>query len=154
MMVEEEKIKRRVIQIIAVTRFPFIDQKDWPDDYVTITNESEKRWGIEAPLGSVYPSIVILDREKRIREVGEVETEETVTEDQVPKWRLLSERTGMGRRTKKFFLYVPEGKEAKAERLLEENGIAYAGLRTWAIKEGRKRPTNPKTTDNYRFRTS
>lgn len=147
MVVEEEKIKRRVIQIIAATRFPFVDQEDWPDDYVTITNESEKRWGIEAPWGTVYPSIVILDGEERIREVGEVETEDTVTQEQVPKWRLLSERTGMGRRTKKFFLYVPEGKEAKAERLLEENQIAYAGLRTWAIKEGSLVVTPIKTPD-------
>lgn len=71
------KIKERVIRIIAATRFPFVDQTDWPDDYVTITNETEKRQGIDSPEGVVYPSIVIVDGEDRIREVGEVETEET-----------------------------------------------------------------------------
>jgi len=146
-MVDEQKIKRRVIRIIAATRFPFVDQEDWPDDYVTITNEIENQWGIEAPCGTVYPSIVILDGTDRIREVGEIETEETVTDAQVPKWKMLSERTGMGRRTKKFFLYVPEGKETEAERLLEENRIAYAGLRTWAIKDGNLVVTPIKTPD-------
>lgn len=144
---DEQKIKRRVIRIIAATRFPFVDQEDWPDDYVTITNEIENQWGIEAPWGTVYPSIVILDGTDRIREVGEIETEETVTDAQVPKWKMLSERTGMGRRTKKFFLYVPEGKETEAERLLEENRIAYAGLRTWAIKDGNLVVTPIKTPD-------
>ena len=54
----------------------------------------------------------------------------------MPKWRLLSQRTGRGERFKKFFLYVPEGAEAEAERLLEENHIEYAGLRAWSIRDG------------------
>jgi hypothetical protein len=37
---------------------------------------------------------------------------------------------------KKFFLYVPEGEESMAEKLLEDNGVKYAGLRTWAVREG------------------
>jgi len=41
--------------------------------------------------------------------------------------------TGMGVTFKKFFLYVPEGSETEAERLLDEGGIQYAGLRTWSI---------------------
>jgi hypothetical protein len=48
----------------------------------------------------------------------------------------MSRLTGMVKKHKKFFLYVPEGSEAEAERLLEENLIEYAGLRTWAIKDG------------------
>jgi hypothetical protein len=43
----------------------------------------------------------------------------------------------MGRRVKKFFLYVPEGKENAARKLLEENDVEYDGLRTWAVKSGR-----------------
>lgn len=117
---------------------------------MTITNETEKARGVETPVGPVYPSIVVVDGEGRIREIGEVETRETVTAAQLPKWRLLSERTGMGRRTKKFFLYVPEGKEAEAERLLEGNDIAYAGLRTWAIRQGRLVVTPIKTPDEPR----
>lgn len=37
---------------------------------------------------------------------------------------------------KKFFLYVPEGRESEAQGLLELNGIEYAGLRTWAVRDG------------------
>jgi hypothetical protein len=37
---------------------------------------------------------------------------------------------------KKFFVYVPEGREGVAERLLENNGIEYAGLRTWSVVDG------------------
>lgn len=143
----KEQVKERVIRIIAASRFPFVDQKDWPDDYVTITNEREKRRGIDSPTGKVYPSIIIVYGADRVRELGEVEDEDTVTEDQVPKWKLLSEKTGMGRRTKKFFLYVPEGREKMAEKLLESNHISYAGLRTWTIKSGNLIITPIKTPD-------
>jgi hypothetical protein len=42
----------------------------------------------------------------------------------------------MGRRVKKLFLYVPEGREETALRLLKGNGVEYDGLRTWAVKDG------------------
>jgi hypothetical protein len=136
-MLSKEELKDRVIRIIAATRFPFVDQTDWGEDYVTITNESGKKIrGVSGPMGYVYPSIVITKGNTDIQEIGEVETEDTVTEAQVPKWRLLSEKTGMGRRVKKFFLYVSEGKEETALRLLEGNGVEYDGLRTWAVKDG------------------
>ena len=137
----------RIVRIIAATRFPFVDQKDWPDDYVTITNETEERRGVKGPDFTVYPSIVIIDGSDRVRELGEVETENTVNENSVARWKLLSEKTGMGRRTKKFFLYVPEGREGEALRLLEENEISYAGLRTWAIRDGNLVITPVKTPD-------
>jgi len=148
-MLSKEEMRDRVVRIIAATRFPFIDQTDWGEGYVTITNDARKRVrGVMGSDGPVYPSIVITKENTCIREVGEVETEDTVTEDQVPKWRLLSEKTGMGRRTKKFFLYVPEGKEGVAERFLEENGIEYAGLRTWAVRDGSLVITPIKTPDD------
>ena len=143
----EKQIMERVVRIIATTRFPFVDQKDWPDDYITITNENEKRRGVEGPKDTIYPSIIIVDGHDNVREVGEVETEKTVNEKQLPKWKLLSEKTSMGRKTKKFFLYVPEGKEGEAQRLLEGHKISYAGLRTWAIKNGNLTITPIKTPD-------
>jgi hypothetical protein len=82
-----------------------------------------------------------------IQEIGEVEGEDTVTEAQVEKWRLLSDSAAVGRRVKKFFLYVPEGKEEDALRLLEDNGIEYDGLRTWAVRDGRLVITPIKTHD-------
>jgi len=136
-MLSSEEIRNRVIRIIAATRFPFVDQTDWGEGFVTITNDSGKKiWGVSGPSGNVYPSIVITRGNTGIQEIGEVEGEDTVSEAQVEKWRLLSDSAAVGRRVKKFFLYVPEGKEEIALRLLEDNGIEYDGLRTWAIKDG------------------
>jgi len=150
-MLSKEELKDRVIRIIAATRFPFVDQTDWGEDYVTITNEDGKKIrGISGPMGYVYPSIVITKANTDIQEIGEVEAEDTVTEAQVPKWRLMSEKTGMGRRVKKFFLYVPEGKEETALRLLEGNGVEYDGLRTWAVKDGSLVITPIKTHDTVK----
>ena len=150
-MLSKEELRDRVVRIIAATRFPFVDQTDWGEDYVTITNEDGKKIrGISGPMGYVYPSIVITKANTDIKEIGEVETEDSVTEAQVPKWRLMSEKTGMGRQVKKFFLYVPEGKEETALRLLEGNGVEYDGLRTWAVKDGSLIITPIKTHDTVK----
>lgn len=150
-MLSKDELKDRVIRIIAATRFPFVDQTDWGEGYVTITNEGGKGVrGIMGPGGPVYPSIVITKANTDIQEIGEVETEDTVNGAQVPKWKLLSEAAGKGRRTRKFFLYVPEGKEGAAERLLEENGVEYAGLRTWAVRDGGLVVTPVKTPDDLK----
>jgi len=135
-LVSKEEIRNRIIRIIAATRFPFVDQTDWGEGYVTIVNDEVKRRGIETTEGIVYPSIVITLADNRMQEIGEVESEDCVTVAQVPKWKLFSETAGMGRRVKKFFLYVPEGLEEKAQKLLENNKIEYAGLRTYAISDG------------------
>jgi len=150
-MLSKEELKDRVIRIIAATRFPFVDQTDWGEDYVTITNEGGKKiMGVSGPMGYVYPSIVITKGNTDIQEIGEVETEDTVTEAQVPKWRLMSEKTGMGMRVKKFFLYVPEGKEETALRLLEGASVEYDGLRTWKVKDGSLIITPIKTHDTLK----
>ncbi len=148
-MLSKEELRDRVIRIIAATRFPFVDQMDWGEDYVTITNDGGKRLrGIMGPDSPVYPGIVVTRAKTDIQEVGEVETEDTVNEARVPDWRLMSEAAGVGRRTRKFFLYVPEGLEREAEKLLEENSIEYAGLRTWAVRDGGLVVTPVKTPDD------
>ena len=135
-MVSKEEIRNRIIRIIAATRFPFVDQADWGEGYVTIVNDEVKRRGIEMSEGIVYPSIVVTLPDNRIQEIGEVEPEDGVVVAQVPEWKLFSETAGVGRRARKFFLYVPEGLEEKAQKLLENNKIEYAGLRTYAIIDG------------------
>mgnify|MGYP001470161130 CR=1 FL=1 len=147
-MLTREEVRNRVIRIIAATRFPFVDQTDWGDDYVTIINDSGKKVrGVSGSSGYVYPSIVITRANTIIQEIGEVEGDDTVTEAQVDKWRLLSDSAAVGKRVKKFFLYVPEGKEENAQRLLEGNGIEYDGLRTWAVRDGRLVITSITTHD-------
>jgi len=136
-MVEEKVLQGRIARIIAATRFPFVDQEDWDESRTTLVNDYKtRRWAFQTPEGELYPSVVVLNGDGSVRECGEVEMRPTFSGRAVEKWRTMSGLTGMGEKYKKFFLYVPEGSEAEAERLLEENGIEYAGLRTWAIKGG------------------
>ena len=135
MLPPKEVLRDRIARIIAATRFPFIDQTTWDENLHTLVNtRSEKAYAVEDPRDKVYPSIVVLNSDGTIREVGEVEME--VEPGLVPKWRLLSEKTGMGEKYRKLFIYVPRGEGDKARRLLEENIIDYAGLREWSIEEG------------------
>ncbi len=135
MLPPKDVLRDRIARIVAATRFPFIDQTTWDEERRTLVNtRREKTLAVDGPGGKVYPSVVVLNPNGAKREVGEVEME--VKPALVQKWRLLSEKTGMGERYKKLFLYVPWGEGAEARRLLEENGIEYAGLREWSIEEG------------------
>ena len=147
-MVSEETTRNRVIRIIAATRFPFVDQKDWGEGYVTIVNDEVKRRGIDTEDAVVYPSIVIAKPDGRIQEVAEVALAKEVKPACVKRWKLLSEKTGLGEKEKKFFLYVPSGSEDKALKLLEDNKISYAGLRVYTIKDRILSVTPIKTPDS------
>ena len=146
-MVENEILRNRIARIIAATRFPFLDQEDWGEGFITIVNDEIKVRGIETDEGTIYPSIVILRSDREIQEIGEVEMEDGVKVENVPKWRLFSENTKVSRFVKKFFLYVPEGFEEKAMKLLENNNIEYAGLRSWEIVKGNLLLVPVKSTD-------
>jgi len=128
-------LRERISRIMAATRFPFIDQTTWDEDRKTLVNtRAEKTFPIDGPRGKVYPSIVVLNPDGTVREIGEVEMD--VKPDLVTKWRILSENTSRGEKFKKLFIYVPAGEGEKARRLLEENGVEYAGLREWSIDKG------------------
>ncbi len=135
-MVDKETLKNRIVRIIAATRFPFVDQEDWGEGYITIVNDEIKRKGIETGTEIVYPSIVITLADGRIQEIGEVELDEGISVANVPRWRLFSESAGKGRFVKKLFLYIPEGVEEKTVKLLENNNIEFSGIRTYAVKNG------------------
>ena len=146
-MVDQITLKNRIIRIIAATRYPFIDQEDWGEGYITIVNDEMKRKGIETGTEIVYPSIVITHADGRIQEIGEVENEDGVNVANVPKWRLFSDSAGKGRFVKKFFLYVPEGVEEKAVKLLENNNIEFSGVRAYALNNGNLVITPIKSND-------
>jgi hypothetical protein len=126
----------RVAEHVAATRFPFPGQPDWPADYRTIVNVSERQQAIPGPDGPLYPDIVVVDRSGHVREVGEVETD--VDPAMVERWRAGSaaadDRTETG--VRHFFVYVPVGLEAAARELLEGNGVSYAGLRAYRVDAG------------------
>ena len=146
-MLDKATLRNRIIRIIAATRFPFVDQEDWGEGYITIVNDEVKRRGIEAGTEIICPSIVITLANGVIQEIGEVEDEEGVNVSNVPKWRLFSDSAGKGRFVKKFFLYIPEGIEEKAVKLLENNNIEFSGVRTYAVKNGNLVVTPIKSND-------
>ncbi len=149
MLPPKEVLRDRIARIIAATRFPFIDQITWDEERKTLVNTMKERsFLINGSMGDVYPSVIVLNPDGRVREIGEVEME--VTPDLVEKWRLLSEKTSMGEKFKKFFVYVPAGEGAKARKLLEDNQIEYAGLREWNIEDG-SLTTRPVVTPDMEY---
>ena len=134
-MLEQETQINRVARIIAATRFPFVDQETWPKGQQTLVNDEVKRYAISTEAGVIYPNIVIANPDGSIKELGVVETKEKVSEDSLPRWRALSDAAPYGREYKKLFIYVPEGCEENAKRLLEANSINYDGIRGYRVEK-------------------
>lgn len=122
-----------VTRTIAATRFPFPGQTTWPDGYITNVNVPEPLISIDTPNGKHFPDIVITDRTGVIREMGEVEMD--ISEAALPYLIAGSALTDNDTPTKvkHFFVYVPEGHEARAKKLLEDNDISYAGVRGFTV---------------------
>ena len=149
MLPPKEVLRDRIARIISATRFPFIDQITWDEERKTLVNtRKEKPFPINGPKGEVYPSVIVLNPDGSVREIGEVEME--VKPDLIEKWKLLSEKTSMGERFKKLFIYVPIGEGEKARKLLEDNKIEYAGLREWIIEDG-SLTTRPVVTPDMEY---
>lgn len=67
-----------------------------------------------------YPDIYTYEDDK-VKEIFEVETENTVNEDSIEQWRLYS----LG--SAKFYLVVPKESEQKAKELVKRHNIDVAG---------------------------
>jgi hypothetical protein len=150
-VVDPETQRHRVTRIIAATRFPFVDQPEtsWLDCYETIVNDEKKRFGLLSPRGEVvYPSIVILNCEGGVQELGTVERAEDVNDERARLWRFLSDNASVGRRVKKLFIYVPRGLENKALGILEGEEIEYDGLRGYSVVDGNLKIYPIKTHDS------
>ena len=147
---DPDVLRNRIARIISVTRFPFVDQENWPEDAETVVNDETKRFGVKWEGGVEYPSIVVFNGDGSIREFGLVENTESITKDSVARWRMLSDCVPRGRRYKKLFLYVPQGCEEKMLRLLETNDVEYDGIRGYRVQDGSLRITPFKTlNDEY-----
>ena len=59
--------------------------------------------------------------------LGEVETKESVSEEEVAQWLEL------GRLCSRLYLFVPAGTQRAAAELIENHGVTCAGLRAYAI---------------------
>jgi hypothetical protein len=122
-----------VVDIIARTRFPFPGQPHWPADYVTLTNVPRRRRSIEVAGTEHFPDIVIVDATGRIREIGEVELRLDATSLPYLTAGSLIADDDTAAKVRHFFLYVPAGTEAAAQRLLDDNAISYAGVRGFTV---------------------
>jgi hypothetical protein len=78
---------------------------------------------------------VVIDGKGEIREIGEIET--SIDVSCAGRWSRASvacdTKTTSG--VRHFFVYAPPGEEAEALRVLEENRISFAGVRTWTLSE-------------------
>lgn len=135
-----------VVAYVAANRFPFPGQTTWPANYTTLTNSPTRRRGVPAPGGEYFPDIVVIDDSGRTREIGEVEV--ALDPDRAPLWKAASEAgdplPDYG--TRIFFLYVPEGLESEAQKILDTNGIAYSGVRGYGNDEDGKIRITPFVT--------
>ena len=101
-----------------------------------ITNPAaEQNAGVPYPSESgqavAYPDIVAYERfTKRLAAVGEVETEDSVTDAEAEEeWRLYTHLAP------KFFLYLPKELEQEAQRLLRKHRIRPEGLFLYRFTE-------------------
>jgi len=135
MMTDEER-KMRIIRGIANTRFPLIDQQNWPADYLTITNDKGKIKAVNGPDGRMFPSIVVVDGKGDVKEIGQVETADSYSLDDVTRWMFLSEKVDDGLDSSKFYLFIPKGKGRSVVSLLENTSVKYSEICTWEVKGG------------------
>ncbi|MDO8585730.1 MAG: hypothetical protein Q7T82_01705 [Armatimonadota bacterium] len=63
--------------------------------------------------------------------LGEVETKESVSDEEAAQWLEL------GRLCSRLYLFVPEGTERTAAELIAKHGVRCAGLRAYAIGENK-----------------
>lgn len=115
----------RAVQDIAKARFAFPNGK-YPH-YKTYVNRPQPSMGIRLPTGgAAYPDIVVVeDPENHTKMLAQVETAETVNEEQAQReWKPLADLGPL-------YLYVPVGYADEAKRICKKLRIPIVGLRTW-----------------------
>ncbi len=119
-----EVLHAQAVQDIARVRFAYPNER-YPY-FKTYTNHPERTMGVRTSRGTVvYPDIVVVqDPENIVKILGEVETAETVTEDEVHEWKLFAELGPL-------YLYVPTGYAEEARRLCKKFKVPVVGIRTW-----------------------
>ncbi len=127
--ITREALHERAVQDIAKARFAFPNER-YPY-YKTYVNHPERTMGVRTERGRVvYPDIVVVqDPENIVQMLGEVETTETVNEDEAHEWKLFAELAPL-------YLYVPVGLAEEAQRLCKKLHIPVVGIRTWRYITG------------------
>jgi hypothetical protein len=103
-MVPHKILQDRITRIIAATRFPFINQEDGRETKNSCKHKSYEELRYIHISRSNISSIVILNPDDSIREIGEVEMK--VAGNLAEKWRELSEKASIGDHYRKLFIYI------------------------------------------------
>ena len=113
---------------IAQSRFPFPSEEH--PELETLLNDPEPSISVGEWEGQpLYPDIVVVRRPGQWLEiVAQVETVDTVTDEQAQKFWLPYSKMG------ELVLYVPSGQVQQAKRLCRKHGINYKGIRTWRYR--------------------
>lgn len=80
--------------------------------------------------GYIYESAtpdIIAESHDKIVAIGEVETLETLSPERALQWK------SFGESCVRFYIYVPEGAEMIASRLIAEHKVECAGLRCYSL---------------------
>ena len=123
-------IHLRAVQDIAEARFGF-PTDNYPH-FKAYINHPEKTMGVRLPDGRpAYPDIVVVEDPENYTEIiGEVETAETVTEEEAAREWLPFAELGP------LYLFVPTGMGDEAMRIVKKLKVPIVGLRTWRYAVG------------------
>ena len=110
-----QKEHDKLVSEIAKRRFSYNDGS------ITYVNPNgEKNFAVD----DQYPDIVVA-MDESVQTIGEVETEETVTEDEAEQWKTYA------RLNDYFYLYIPKSKVADAKTIIKTKKIGIRGLRSF-----------------------
>jgi hypothetical protein len=126
---ETSEIHDKAVREIARLRFGFpnSDHQDWK---TFINPDEEKNKGVKHNDEVVYPDILVVNEKlNQAAEIGEVETDSTITGEGAKQWKVYSSLCNI------FYLYVPDGYSQAAKELLESQKIRYSGLRTYGFDQ-------------------
>lgn len=128
----QEAIHQQAVKDIAQARFGF--PTDSYPHFKTYVNSPDSTMGVRMPDGfPVYPDIVVVEDPENYTEIiAEVETSETVTEEDAEKeWAPFAELAPL-------YLFVPTGLGDEAMRIVKKLKVPIVGLRTWRYSVGYK----------------
>jgi hypothetical protein len=117
-----QRIHDMAVRLIAGDRFAV---EDWK---VAINPAAEQNDSIEHVDRHLIPDI-IARHEGGIVALGEVETHESISEEEVAQW------VQLGQLCSRLYLFVPHGTEQTAAELIVRHGVSCAGLRAYSLGE-------------------
>ena len=109
---------------VVITLKEFYLKKRNADDVIINPGDDTK-----AAIKGLYPDVI--SQTGDLLTVLEVETDETVTEQEALEWKTFNDIIGQ------FYLVVPEQAEAEAKALIKQNGLTHCKICTYKLVEKR-----------------